>query len=65
MGEWLLAGSGEEAIDITFLNVVPGVVELALDRVEFTRATRLCHEVDAGILLADSHLVQRWLYRSA
>ena len=62
MREWLLARSSEEAINITLLNVVAFVVELALDRMELSRAERSGYEVDSRVFLANTesfwHLTQ-------
>lgn len=48
--EGLLAGGGEEAVDVLFADLVIGVVELALDGVELVGVAGLGDEVDAGVL---------------
>ena len=50
VGEWLLAGGGEEAVDVGFLHAVVLGVALALDGVEFLGAVGFGDEVDAGVL---------------
>lgn len=52
-----LPGSGEEAVDIAFLDAMVFRVELALDRVKFTGPARSCDKVDAGVVGTDAELV--------
>lgn len=49
VGERLFARRGEKAVDVLFLKLVGGVVELALDGVELAGAGGLRHQVDAGV----------------
>ena len=56
VSEGLLPGSGEEAVDVTFLDAMVFRVELALDRVKFPGASRACDQVDAGVVGTDSEL---------
>jgi hypothetical protein len=50
LGERLLAGGGEEAVDIRFPDAVVLGITFALDGVEFLGAVGFGDEVDAGIL---------------
>ncbi len=49
MAKGLLARSGEEAVQVTFLNSIIFGVELALNCMVFCCAMRLCNKVDTRI----------------
>ena len=54
MAKRFLAGSGEEAVDIRFLDAVIFIVEFALNRVKLAGAVSLGNQIDAGILFRDT-----------
>jgi hypothetical protein len=51
MGERLLAGRREEAVDVGLLQPIVGRVQLALNGVDFVGACGAGYQVDAGVAL--------------
>jgi hypothetical protein len=49
LGEGLLAGGGEEAVDVALINAMRGVVAFALDGVKLFGAVSLGDEIDTGV----------------
>src|SRR5450759_3274214 len=49
MREWLFAGGGKEAVDVTFLQAVVFGIQLALNSMVFARATGFGDKINAGI----------------
>ncbi len=56
LGKRLLAGGGEEAVDVTLVDALVGRKALALDGVVFRRPSGLRHQINAGILAREAKL---------